>query len=518
MPYTNSNVENVQLGTCSVKFGLIDLGLTKGGVEVQVRTQTTRIRVDHFTYDEEQEYITNRTVTVKVPLAETDLSLLNTVIPASVLTIDGVDSDKEKVEVFYSAGVNIRDFAEKLVLHPIALPDEDKNFDFVVPLAAPKGEFTFQYSLNEERIYSVEFTAFPETGTEILYVVGDESIESGPLLVESSLLGNGTLNASILNFLATQSTLAGTGALTASIKNLLKANSTLNGTGALTASIKNRLLAASSLAGTGTINASIVSRLLAASSLTGTGTITANAVIPSSGIAFVGSRSSFTSGATSGTLAVSLATLADENNNVVSPQIDDLIVINYGTGSTADRSFATPTDTAGNTYSEWVQQYSDGSTSDTNHVIWAAFVDSVPTSISVPNSGSNSDALTCEVFVFRGVNRTTPLDVTITTATGTGTGRPDAPSITPSTAGAWIMTCMASAAAAATAYTIPSDLSATTNHWRSTTSADTNDSMSGAGLKTDWSSGAFDPAAITAGGTTGAGDSWCAATIALKPA
>jgi hypothetical protein len=173
MPYTNTNANNVQLGTCSVTFGSTDLGLTKGGVEVQVTTETYKIVVDQFGSTEINEYITGRNAMVKVPMAETDLTLLASVIPGSTLVTDGTDPTKKKVNVGTTTGASLRTYAQALVLHPLAQATSSKNFDFSIPIACPKGDFTFSYKLDEERIYNVEFYAFPDLTTGLLYVIGD---------------------------------------------------------------------------------------------------------------------------------------------------------------------------------------------------------------------------------------------------------------------------------------------------------------------------------------------------------
>lgn len=175
MPYTNTNAENVKLGTCSVNFGATDLGLTKGGVEVQVQTSTYKITVDQFGSTEINEYITGRTCMVKVPLAETDLEKLSAVIPDATLVTDATTPTKKKITVESSVGFAMRSFAEKLTLHPIALAAGEKNEDFTVPIACPKGEFTFAYKLDEERVYNVEFYGYPDLSTGVLYVIGDET-------------------------------------------------------------------------------------------------------------------------------------------------------------------------------------------------------------------------------------------------------------------------------------------------------------------------------------------------------
>jgi len=172
MPYTSTNAENVKLGTCSVTFGATDLGLTKGGVEVSVSTSAYKITVDQFGETEINEYITGRTCTVRVPMAETDLTLLSNVIPGSTL-VSG--TGKKKLVVKSGVGLSLRTFAQKLTLHPVAKAESDKSEDVTVPIAAPKGDFQFAFKLDEERIYNVEFTGYPDLSTGDLYVIGDET-------------------------------------------------------------------------------------------------------------------------------------------------------------------------------------------------------------------------------------------------------------------------------------------------------------------------------------------------------
>jgi hypothetical protein len=156
-------------------FGATDLGLTKGGVEVEVTTETYKIVVDQFGSTEINEYVTGRNATVKAPLAETDLTTLAAMLPGSTLVTDSVTPTKMKINVSTSTGLSMRTYAQELVLHPLAQAAASKNYDFVIPICCPKGEFNFAYKLDEERIYNVEFYAFPDLTTGLLYVIGDES-------------------------------------------------------------------------------------------------------------------------------------------------------------------------------------------------------------------------------------------------------------------------------------------------------------------------------------------------------
>lgn len=84
-----STTENVKLGVCSVLFDGVNLGFTKGGVEVEVATTTKEVTVDQFGSTPISELVTGRTVTATVPLAETTLENLVKIMPGSTLVTDG---------------------------------------------------------------------------------------------------------------------------------------------------------------------------------------------------------------------------------------------------------------------------------------------------------------------------------------------------------------------------------------------------------------------------------------------
>lgn len=148
------------------------------------------------------------------------------------------------------------------------------------------------------------------------------------------------------------------------------------------------------------------------------------------------------------------------------------------------------------------------------------------TDIVLPATGSTSWASTYQIQVWRYVDTTTPLDVTVQTSVAangsstptansvstTGTRRPDPPSITPTTTGAIIIAAGGAASAAVTgaAYT-NTDL----GNFITDYSDDTIDAIGGM-YSAIWTSGAYDPAAFTTAGdvTTGAA---AATTIALRP-
>ncbi len=85
-----SSTKNVKIGVCKVFFGGVDLGLTQGGVDVTVKTDTHKVMVDQFGKTPINEYIMGREVTVKCPLAESTLDNMVAIMPGAVLSTDGV--------------------------------------------------------------------------------------------------------------------------------------------------------------------------------------------------------------------------------------------------------------------------------------------------------------------------------------------------------------------------------------------------------------------------------------------
>lgn len=84
-----STTENVKLGVCSVLYGGVNMGFTKGGVEVAVETTTHEMKVDQLGETPIGERITGRTVSATVPLAETTLENMVEIMPGSTLVTNG---------------------------------------------------------------------------------------------------------------------------------------------------------------------------------------------------------------------------------------------------------------------------------------------------------------------------------------------------------------------------------------------------------------------------------------------
>lgn len=279
---------NINLGPCRVLWGGQNLGLTKGGVEVEVTTDTKEVMVDQFGNTAVDEYITGRKVMVKCPFVETDIDSMhailrnagaslvddgakafgtitftaNAVAVTDVVTVNGVAftfrtaalavgatdvrvgatqadsvanllaalqfsthpavaqatytlqsanvirvtfnntgtagnaftlaktgsattvsgatltggvaSTRRRIEAQNGVGLSVRQSAQELVLRPITAADNDFSRDFVVPLAGTAGALSFAYKVDEERVFNLSFTGYPNTATRLLFIYGDK--------------------------------------------------------------------------------------------------------------------------------------------------------------------------------------------------------------------------------------------------------------------------------------------------------------------------------------------------------
>lgn len=281
-----SSTKNVKIGVCRASYKGVDLGFTKGGVEVSVSSDTHEVTVDQYGSTPISERITGRKITVTCPLAETTLENMVAVMPGAVLSTNGafatsvatfpsanleagdtisvngrvitaralpatalefqlgataaataanfaaflasatdvslrvltahvdatnalevtisyglrsilgngvpvssavtgltfssatltggVNVTAARVDVPSGVGIDLLETAGPLILHPIALPANDRSEDLVIPVAATAGAMQFSYQTDSERVYNVEFKGYPdENANSRLFGFGD---------------------------------------------------------------------------------------------------------------------------------------------------------------------------------------------------------------------------------------------------------------------------------------------------------------------------------------------------------
>jgi hypothetical protein len=230
-------------------------------------------------------------------------------------------------------------------------------------------------------------------------------------------------------------------------------------------------------------------------------------------ITFVGSHVG-THAATSAQ-TVNFSSLLNASGATPTLQAGDYVLVAVEVASTVDRTQAQLTPSG---YTALHTDDYRNDSNDSNFLVSGKFMPTTPdTSVAIPASNATTAGVAYAIYVFRGVNATTPMDATPVVTGATNTGVANAAAITPVTPGAWIAVFAGAAVAAGAVFTNPTGMSTTTNHFRSATiTTTTNDANIGGALKTDWVSGAFDPAAFGGSTSTNTG-SWSAVTLALRP-
>ena len=231
---------------------------------------------------------------------------------------------------------------------------------------------------------------------------------------------------------------------------------------------------------------------------------------------YVGGASSYETGsyAEPGQISISLTGLT--GGLASSPSAGDLVVIVIGSCGTQVADYDVKMTTSG--YTEQVELFASD-TVKTNFGVFTKFMGSTPDTTAVGASGFNGQYRVMLVQVWRGVNATTPMDVTLTSTTGTNGATVDAPSITPATPKSVVLAIgsaadVLTASNALSALTVPSGMT----NFVGQDCFYTAYRVESAGIASvEWTGGAYNPAAF-GGGSTYAGASWAAATLALRPA
>lgn len=92
---------------------------------------------------------------------------------ASAATLTGgVAETKARVDVNIGTSVDLLSVAQELRLHPSSRADDDFTEDFTIFQAATAGALTFAYKVDAERIYSVEFSGYPNSDGK-LFALGN---------------------------------------------------------------------------------------------------------------------------------------------------------------------------------------------------------------------------------------------------------------------------------------------------------------------------------------------------------
>jgi hypothetical protein len=166
------DITKVKVGVCSVTFNGVDLGHTKGGVEVSYEPTHMDVTVDKYGETVVEKYLTGEKFTAKVPLAESTIANLRVAMPQSSFA----GAANARVTIGASAGQSARADAAQLVLHPIN--EGTRAFDIVMYKAYVADTVDLMHKIDEVKVIECMFEALlDETKSDGNYLglIGDST-------------------------------------------------------------------------------------------------------------------------------------------------------------------------------------------------------------------------------------------------------------------------------------------------------------------------------------------------------
>jgi hypothetical protein len=234
----------------------------------------------------------------------------------------------------------------------------------------------------------------------------------------------------------------------------------------------------------------------------------------SGGIQFVGGATAAKAGAASGNSTIALNSGLTGGIAAAVSNGDFVLAVYLQSASPGDLDLSNRITDGTTNYTLVGSELFEDDTNDVNLRVGYKFV-SGDTATTFGPSGDTGQSVVNAVYVFRNVNPSTPIDVTVTTATGIDSAYPNPPSISPTTPGAFIVVIGGAAHRLGTTnYNTPIDL---IDFRTASLDATGSECTLGIGHKDDWVSGSFDPGSWTLASDS-ANSSWAAMSIALRPA
>lgn len=150
-----SSISNLRMGACTVTFGGVSLGHTKGGVTFTYSPKFEDLTADQYGDTPIDKVLTGEEVTIKVNLAEPQVAVLNNIIPAGGHT----SSTNERLGIGTDAGYSTRSDAKALVLHPVDRSSSDVTEDITLYKAISAEPVDLNYEVDKQRVFEITFTA-----------------------------------------------------------------------------------------------------------------------------------------------------------------------------------------------------------------------------------------------------------------------------------------------------------------------------------------------------------------------
>ena len=82
----------------------------------------------------------------------------------------------KKLVVKAAVGTSLRALAGPLILHPKERAAIDKSRDVTIPLAMAKGDMSFAFKHDDQRVFMLEFEGYVNLDTDELFTLGDPAV------------------------------------------------------------------------------------------------------------------------------------------------------------------------------------------------------------------------------------------------------------------------------------------------------------------------------------------------------
>lgn len=161
-----ADATKVQMGACSVTVNGVDIGHTKGGVEVAYTPTVKPVTVDLYGDTPVEFKLTGEKLTAKIPFAEVTIANLNKAMVHGTLAGAG----NARLTLGSQAGKSGIAKAVQIVLHPLA-QGASRAYDIVMYKAYPISPIPVNMKVDAENIITVEFQALiDETKSDGNYI------------------------------------------------------------------------------------------------------------------------------------------------------------------------------------------------------------------------------------------------------------------------------------------------------------------------------------------------------------
>ncbi len=168
--------DDIKLGPCLLTYGAFQINETIGGVTVSITPMTKEIKVDQWGSGPVDHRVMGWDVKVTVPMAKTDFNTLKEVAGF----LDHVEDGGDEKLTDTAIGSSMRAKARELFLRPVDATDDSE--DVTIFMAGNISSIELGYDFDNERVYNVEFIAYPKTGADPTkagnyYAIGDPSAD-----------------------------------------------------------------------------------------------------------------------------------------------------------------------------------------------------------------------------------------------------------------------------------------------------------------------------------------------------